>query len=284
MSWFSAPLPSQRWAYALTALVTATAVPVLAQVPAVPQASAAPGPSTPPPAPPPGTPDATVTAQAEEITGRPDRELNLIGDAELTRDGTRMKADTVCFRQVEDEVIATGNVQMWRFGDEYKGDELKLNLSSGQGYLLRPEYRMKTNNAQGNASRLDFLSNQEAVVTNGTYSTCEGPNPDWYLKASTLRLDEGRDVGVAGSTVVYFKGVPILGAPALSFSLSGARRSGWLPAVPGFSSRGGAELTLPYYFNIAPNRDLTLYPRYIFARGLQLGATGRYIGETSAGP
>jgi LPS-assembly protein len=41
---------------------------------------------------------------------------------------------------------------------------------------------------------------------------------------------------------------------------------------------------VPYYVNIAPNRDLTLYPRYIFNRGLQMGATGRYIGETSRGP
>jgi lipopolysaccharide assembly outer membrane protein LptD (OstA) len=119
---------------------------------------------------------------------------------------------------------------------------------------------------------------------NGTYSTCEGPDPDWYLKSSTLRLDQGRDVGLAGRTTIYFKGMPILATPALSFSMSGARRSGWLPAIPGVGSKGSAEVMVPYYFNIAPNRDLTVYPRYIFARGLQLGATGRYMGETSAGP
>jgi LPS-assembly protein len=99
-----------------------------------------------------------------------------------------------------------------------------------------------------------------------------------------LRLDSGRDVGQAGKTVVYFKGVPILGTPAMSFSLSGARRSGWLPPVPGFGSKGGFELMVPYYFNIAPNRDLTVYPRMISTRGLQMGATARYLGETDAGP
>jgi len=40
---------------------------------------------------------------------------------------------------------------------------------------------------------------------------------------------------------------------------------------------------MPYYLNIAPNRDLTLFPRYIQRRGIQLGATGRYMGETDAG-
>lgn len=269
MKWFSASLPSHRWATALTAIVTVSAVPAHAQAPQKRAKTE--------------DPNAPVTVFAEEISGRPDREITLTRDVELTRDQTRMTADTACYRQVEDEVTARGHVTMWRFGDRYKGDELQLNLSSGKGWVLHPEYRMELNNAQGKASRLDFISEDEAFVTDGTYSTCEGPNPDWYLKSSTLRLDAGRDVGVAGKTVVYFKGVPIIGTPAMSFSLSGARRSGWLPPSIGFGAKRAAEVMVPYYVNIAPNRDLTLYPRLMLDRGLQMGATGRYIGETDAG-
>ena len=269
MSWNPASPPSQRWAYALTAIVTATAVPAYAQTTA-PQTNA-------------DDASAPVVLEAEQITGRPDREMNLERNVELTRGQTRLTADSACFLQVEDQVSARGNVFMQRFGDRYTGDSLQLNLSSGKGYVINPTYKLQKNNAQGGAARLDFISEEEAVVTNGTYSTCEGLNPDWYLKASTLRLDAGRDVGVASGTVVYFKDVPILGTPALSFSLSGARRSGWLPPSVGFGSKGAAELMVPYYFNIAPNRDLTLYPRLMLDRGLQMGATGRYIGETGAG-
>ncbi len=273
MSWFSASPPSQRWAYALSALATATAVPVFAQTPQAGAPAHKRVPST----------DTTVTVHAEKISGRPEREITLEGDAELLRADTRLTADVVCFKQVEDQVTADGNVKMWRFGDRYKGDQLELNMTTGKGYVLRPEYHMELNNAQGKARRLDFLSEEEAVVSDGTYSTCEGPNPDWYLKSSTLRLDQGRDVGVAGKTVVYFKGVPILGTPAMSFSLSGARRSGWLPPSVGLGSKGRAEVMVPYYFNIAPNRDLTVFPRLMLDRGLQMGATARYIGETDAG-
>jgi LPS-assembly protein len=269
MSWFSASPPSQRWAYALSALVTATAVPALAQVPQKKMRIEESNP--------------TVYVEAEEIDGRPDREINLKRNVELIRGETRVTADGACFKQVENEVTALGNVHMQRFGDRYKGDEIQLNLASGKGWVLRPEYKMELNNAQGHAARLDFISEDEAFITDGTYSTCNGPNPDWYLESSTLRLDAGRDVGVAGKTIVYFKGVPILGAPAMSFSLSGARRSGWLPPSIGLGAKGRAEVMVPYYFNIAPNRDLTLYPRAMFGRGLQLGATGRYLGETDAG-
>jgi LPS-assembly protein len=270
MSWFTAlPFP-QRRAFALSALVTVATGPLHAQ-------TATPTPRA-------NDQDAPVIIQAEEITGRPDRELNLERDVELTRGQTGLKADTACYFRVEDEVTAKGHVQMWRFGDRYKGDALQLNLETGKGWVLHPEYHLQLSNAQGHANRIDFLSEDQAEVSDGTYSTCDGPNPAWYLKSSTLRLDTGRDVGTAGTTVIYFKDVPIIGTPAMSFSLSGARRSGWLPPSIGVGSKGSGELLVPYYFNIAPNRDLTVFPRLIFARGLQLGATGRYIGETGRGP
>jgi LPS-assembly protein len=285
MSWFSAALPKQHWAYALGALVVTGAVPAHAQntAPLTAMPPVVPAPVPPAPVAAADESELPVVAQAHEISGRPERVINFKNDVEITRGPTRVKADSACYDIVEDEVTAEGNVRMWRYNDRFKGDKLELNLSTGQGYVLRPEYYMAVNNGQGGASRMDFLSRDMAVVLDATYSTCEGTNPDWYLKADTLRLDEGRDVGVAGKTMVYFKGVPIIGAPGLSFSLSGARRSGWLPPTPGFDPKGHPEIMVPYYFNIAPNRDLTVYPRMIFRRGLQLGATGRYIGETSAG-
>jgi LPS-assembly protein len=270
MSWMTAlPFPPRR-AVALSALVSVAAGQLHAQ--------------TAPPAPRTDDQDQPVTLRAEEFIGRPDRELNLHRDVEVTRGATGITSDTACYRRVEDEVTAEGHIHMWRFGDRYQGDSLELNMATGKGWVLHPRYFLAANGGNGTAERIDFIGEDQAVVVNGTYSTCEAPDPDWYLKSSTLRLDQGRDVGQAGRTTIYFKGMPILATPALSFSMSGARRSGWLPPTIGAGSKGSAEVMVPYYFNIAPNRDLTVYPRYIFARGLQLGATGRYIGETSAGP
>ncbi|MET0322733.1 MAG: LPS assembly protein LptD, partial [Duganella sp.] len=277
------PTPSHRWAYALTAFVTVSAVPTYAQaavhtttpvLPTIPAKQRAPRVVN---------PDAPTIVKAEEISGRPEREVTLERDAEIVKDQTKVQADSACFRQVENEVEANGSVKIWRYGDFFTGDELKLNMDSGKGYMLNPTYKMEANQAQGKAERINFISEDEAQVINGTYSTCQGTDPDWYLRSSTLNLDSGRDVGTAGQTIIYFKDVPILGTPALSFSLSGARRSGWLSPTPGFGSKGEAELLVPYYVNIAPNRDLTLYPKVILRRGVQMGAKGRYMGETEGG-
>ncbi|NMM25772.1 MAG: LPS-assembly protein LptD [Glaciimonas sp.] len=220
---------------------------------------------------------------AETMTGRPDRELQLDRAVEIRRGQTAIKADHALYLQIEDEVTASGNVWIKRFGDLYQGEQLKLNMSSGAGYVTHPAYRLEMNNAQGNAQRIDFENHERAVVRQGTYSTCEGPDPDWYLEADTLRLDTGRDVGTASKAVVYFKGVPIMGLPLMSFPLSDARKSGVLPPTIGATSKGGLELELPYYFNLAPNRDLTLFPKIISRRGLQLGVEGRYLGQSYGG-
>lgn len=271
MSWIPVLTHPQRFLRILTALVTAASWQSAAYA-----QTAAKRPKT-------DDTNAPATISAEQMTGRPDREIELERDVEVIRGETTINADKAIYRQVEDEVEAQGNVRILRFGDRYKGDELKLNMESGAGFITHPEYKLQLNNAQGKAERIDFEDRERATVIDGTYSTCEGPDPDWYLKTATLKLDRGRDVGLASRSVVFFKGVPILGMPLMSFPLSDARKSGVLPPTFGATSKGGPELVIPYYFNIAPNRDLTLYPKLITRRGLQLGANGRYLGETYAG-
>jgi LPS-assembly protein len=227
--------------------------------------------------------EAETVLEAQQLEGRLEREVILKGDVDISRGDIQLSADRARYDLVEEEVHIIGNVWMKRPGEVYSGEELRFKLDTGEGYLLNPTYQLDYNNAQGQAERIDFASRDQARVIEGTYSTCEGPDPDWYLTAGTLDLDNARDIGTARGTVVYFKGVPILGSPYLSFPLSDERKSGLLPPTIGTTNNGGLEVTVPYYFNIAPNRDLTLYPKVISQRGLQLGAHGRYLGETYSG-
>lgn len=228
----------------------------------------------------------TTVIQAEQVSGQPDRVIHLDHQVEVTRGNLNFTADKATYLQVEDQLDASGNVKLQRDGDCYSGDLMRFILETGAGYVHNPSYFFAKNNGQGRADKIEFESEEKAKITNGTYSTCEGLSPDWYLQADTMNLDTGLDRGVANKTKLYFKGVPILGTPSwlnFSFPLSGARHSGLLPPTVGHSNKGGVEFGMPYYFNIAPNRDFTLHPKLIARRGLQLGMEGRYLGETYAG-
>ncbi|MBS1187501.1 MAG: LPS-assembly protein LptD [Burkholderiaceae bacterium] len=224
-----------------------------------------------------------TTIQAEQITGRPDREVLLERDAEVVRGQCQLNSDKAIFYQEENEAEAEGNVRLLYYGDRYAGDKARLNLDTGVGWMTHPVYKLLKNNAQGKGERVDFESRDKATLTNGTYSTCEGARPDWYMRAGTLKIDKAQDTGRASNSVVYFKDVPIFAAPELSFPLTAGRKSGFLPPTMGTTTRGGLELSLPYYFNIAPNRDFTLTPKWITRRGMQLGGDVRYLEENYAG-
>jgi LPS-assembly protein len=90
-------------------------------------------------------------------------------------------------------------------------------------------------------------------------------------------------VGVARKARVDFKGVPILYLPYLSFPLSTDRKSGFLIPNVGVSERSGTDISAPYYLNLRPNLDMTLTPRYLSRRGLQLASEVRYLTPRSVG-
>ena len=106
-----------------------------------------------------------------------------------------------------------------------------------------------------------------------------GPDwlPDWLLRATVLHIDQEEDVGLAEGGVLTFKQVPILAVPAISFPLSDKRKSGLLPPTVGLDNVNGVEITQPYYWNIAPNRDATIYPTVMSKRGVELGGQFRYM-------
>src|SRR5258706_9584025 len=78
-------------------------------------------------------------------------------------------------------------------------------------------------------------------------------------------------------------GTPIFYSPYLSFSLHQERKSGFLAPHYGSTDKGGVELTVPYYWNIAPNRDATISPRMMTRRGVLVNGQFRYLEPTYLG-
>ena len=225
----------------------------------------------------------TTTFEGEHLTGRPDREVKLECEVEIVRGQTQINADVVNFDIVDDRVDANGNVHIVKDGNQFDGTELKLKLDTGVGFMNSTVYRLLQRNAHGNAERIDFESEDVATIIKGYYTTCNGSDPDWYLKASKITLDDATGMGDARNAVLVFKGVPIAGTPRVSFPLTEDRVSGFLAPTVATSTSGGLQMTMPYYWNIAPNRDFTLLPRYMTTRGLMMGGDARYLEPDLAG-
>lgn len=229
-----------------------------------------------------------IFLQGDHISGRPDLEAVIEGNAELRKSDFSIHADRLEYYQPSDQARATGNVKINRNGNVYEGPKLELKVDAFEGIFQQPRYQFIQNNAHGQADYAEFLNEDQTVVHNATYTSCPrlpGPDwmPDWILRASTISMDNAEDIGVAQNAVLSFKDIPILATPTISFPLSGKRKSGVLPITAGIDSVNGTEVTVPYYWNIAPNRDATITPTFMTQRGIDLGLQFRYLEPTYSG-
>jgi LPS-assembly protein len=230
------------------------------------------------------TPAAWAQATALQATAK--------GNAEFRRDDLVIRADRLTYQQAESEAHAKGRVRIQRKGNTYTGDELRLNLNSNQGFLSEPTYFLGRNQAGGSARRIAFTGAEHAQITGAVYSSCwrdenrlrlpqagsDETRPAWWLSADKVDLNFAANEGRAEHAVLHFLGAPILGAPVLSFPLTDARKSGWLPPNVDLDSKSGLQWAIPYYWNIAPNRDATFTPVINTKRGAGLESEFRYLG------
>ncbi len=222
-------------------------------------------------------------ASGDRMTGYNERGVELEGHAELRRDGGVVKGDKLTYDQDSDEAHVVGNARLSRNGTLAVGPEARLRVEANEGYMLSPDYYFQQTGGSGKAERIDFIDKDRSVIKRASYTTCSPDNADWYFSANQIDLDSDRQVGTAHGGVLHFFDVPIMAAPAFSFPLNDERRSGVLAPLFGYSTGSGADITVPYYFNIAPNRDLTLFPRVMTSRGVQLGGDYRYLSESYSG-
>ncbi|MEE9331476.1 MAG: LPS-assembly protein LptD [Methylophilaceae bacterium] len=141
----------------------------------------------------------------------------------------------------------------------------------------------KFNSSRGDAEQVFFEGQSKKRLKNARYTTCEAGVDDWYIKASEIELNDYTKSGTAKHAHIEFKGIPLLYSPWMSFSFNNERKSGLLAPTVGSTSRSGFETLIPYYWNIAPDKDATLGLRFLSRRGTQLQGTFRYLGENYSG-
>jgi len=149
-----------------------------------------------------------------------------------------------------------------------------LYRASTKGGTIHPWGRSKSvhRDAQGNYT-----------LENATYATCPPTAESWHLFSKTLTLDKKSNRGTAKHTLLYAGKLPVVYIPYINFPLDNERKSGFLIPTFGYNNRTGADISLPFYWNIAPALDMTITPRYLSQRSVMMEDEVRYLTETTHG-
>lgn len=202
----------------------------------------------------------------------------------VLRRGERLAGADVARYDPDDRALhLEGNVRYQDPETEIVSDAAEFSYESGLIEFDGAQFTLGSDNSRGAADNLLITEQGQIRLDDVSYTTCPPGSDDWELEAGDIDLDTRRGIGTARNVRLRFQGLPILYAPWLSFPIGDARKSGVLTPEIGSAGRSGNEILIPYYWNIAPNYDATVAPRFLSDRGLQAQTEFRYLTERDEG-
>ena len=207
----------------------------------------------------------------------------LAGDVVIRQSGMQIEADEASLHQTENRGELTGNVRLRDQGTLVVGDRAEIQLDNGEAKVENAEYVLHKGHVRGSALYAKREDSAIIRLKDGTYTRCEPGSNAWNLKGNNIKLNPATGFGTATNVTLRVKDIPVFYTPYIYFPIDDRRQSGFLAPSIGSSDDTGFLLATPYYFNLAPNYDATLYPTYMSNRGLLLEGEGRYLTKSSEG-
>ncbi len=202
---------------------------------------------------------------------------NFSGAARVTRADQSLYGDLLSRHAWANTMSANGSVTYQEKGMSFSSDSGYLDLGNDQGVLRNSQFILSTVPARGTSRVTYFDSKDLSRYEQFTYTACPPGNRDWMMHADNVKINKETGQGTAKHAWMEFKGVPFLYSPLMTFPVDDRRQSGFLAPSFGYSQVRGFDLTIPYYFNLAPNYDLTVWPRLLTNRGVLLHGDFRYL-------
>ena len=227
----------------------------------------------------------SIEVDTDSVEAYENEIATFFGNVDLHRADQRIIAHHLTYDSIADTANAQGQISYFQHGTVLAADSAFIHLDSNKGRLSNTRFishdRVPAGRGRSRVTYLDgkFMTRHIDVV----YTSCPPGNQDWELEAEYLKLNKKSGSGSAKNAWLNFKGVPILYTPALWFPIDDRRTSGILTPSFGFSKENGVDISIPYYWNIAPNYDAIFAPRILSERGMLLGGEFRYLTERSAG-
>ena len=188
----------------------------------------------------------------------------------------RLQADKVTIYEAENKMEAEGNV-IFDQGDDQRitGSRAVWNYKTKLGWFENSTgFTNQTNDGTVvyfEAERAERVSENEVVVTKGTFTACEDAVPKWSFTADEARIRQD-DVVKLKNAKFKVRDVPILPLPYATIPIKRRdRKSGLLTPTFGFSPNKGFRLSGAYFQTLGRSADVTFRGDLYSSRGFGYG-------------
>jgi len=201
---------------------------------------------------------------------------NATGKVRIDWSGIILFADTVSFRQQDNQAVAEGNVLFIKGENTLEGTRATIDMETDKGEIQDATLFVKNGNFRLTGKTLQKTGADDYHIANGTFTTCDGDVPSWKFKAAELDVSRN-DYAVGKHAVFYIKDIPVLYFPYIMYPVLEERQSGFMIPRTGASSKKGFYLEIPYYLVISPSQEATFFLDIQTDRGVGTGANYRYL-------
>ena len=205
----------------------------------------------------------------------------LSGSVKIVQGSRSLYSSSATINQETGDIDLKGGAIYREPGLLFTGKTAQSNTNSKKTTLNDAEYVLYKNNIRGSVSQISRNEDATITIKEGNYTQCPPGTETWQVAAKEIHLDKESGFGWAKHATLRVSDIPILYVPYFYFPIDDRRHSGFLYPSIRYSNTEGLDLGIPYYFNIAPNMDDTLTPRFLEKRGIMLENEFRYMNKYS---
>lgn len=207
--------------------------------------------------------------------------ITLQGKVDVSQGSRQIKAGYMAYDQRTDKAELTGDVEIRQPDLLLRGSHAQVNMAGGEARFDDSEFVVHSSHLRGSAKSIEHRTDGKIVLTEGSLTSCEPNRESWAIKGKQLTVDPSTKMGSGRNVTVEVAGIPILYTPYITFPMGEERKTGLLVPSISTTNSNGIDLTVPWYWDIAPNIDATIAPRYTSGHGGMLESELRYLNKIS---
>ncbi len=218
-----------------------------------------------------------ITILADKSGIKKNKVAKFSGNVMLMKDQQTILANEIELNRDNSTVDASGDIHFQNKGIDIFAEHLNISSSLNATTLTNTTYQLVGLAGKGGAEEIAVSKTGGLALIGSSFTTCYGKIPDWQLNASEITISKNENYLEAYNARFSLFDVPVLYLPYFKIPIGDERQSGFLAPEIDSSGKSGFKLSIPYYWNIAPNMDATITPKYMSKRGTQLLTEFRYL-------
>lgn len=221
--------------------------------------------------------ETSLVIEADESSMTGGNAAMLEGNVQVSHGNRSIAAEKMVYNRDLEEAVLEGGVTIRNPGVLIRGDRAQASTIANEASFEEAIFVLHNQHIRGSAESIRQTADNVIILEDGMITSCEPGSRAWSLEGGEIFIDNESKEGTGKNLKLRVGGVPIAYIPYISFPLGDERKSGFLFPSISSSDDGGLDIAVPYYWNLAPNYDATITPRFISGRGPMLETETRHL-------